>query len=91
MTTYHYVVAYDIKDDKSRHRALSLLRKQAESYQESVFEITTNTAGIRNLQSQLLPLISEDDALMVVRLKVEQSWQLGTGLVPVSGEFVVLS
>lgn len=91
MNANYYLIAYDIKDDKNRAKALRILRKVSVSYQDSVFDIRVKKAKLTELQSQLYPLISDGDFLFTLKLQSEISWQLGTGLIPISRDFVVLS
>ncbi|WP_419569584.1 hypothetical protein [Rheinheimera sp.] len=91
MAAQRYLIAYDIAEHRSRRRALRLLRKHADSYQDSVFELQLGQPELAILQQALQALLSAGDAFLTVRLQVSASWQLGTGILPVSGAMAVFA
>lgn len=79
--------AYDISQNKSRRRALKLLRKVADVYQDSVFDCRMTKPEHRVLQADLLNLLQSGEQVMFVALPANlQVEQLGSGMQPL-GEF----
>lgn len=91
MAVQRYLMAYDIAAHSSRCKALHLLRKHADCYQNSVFELQLRQTELQPLLDQLYPLFKSGDALLTVKLQVTSSWQLGTGLLPIYGALAVFS
>ncbi|WP_448216483.1 CRISPR-associated endonuclease Cas2 [Endozoicomonas sp. 2B-B] len=60
------LICYDIKDQKSRNKALYRLRKICDSRQKSVFECWLNEQQLQEIYWQLTPLLSEEDSLFWV-------------------------
>lgn len=85
------LIAYDISCHKRRRRALRLLRPFSDVYQDSVFDCRLSALDARNLQQALAELVDADDALLCIYLTDSvQSWQLGSGMEPLTaGLFVV--
>lgn len=91
MASVRYLIAYDIALHRSRRRALRLLRKHADCYQDSVFDLQLQRCDLHALQQALHPLMASGDALLTVRLQITASWQLGCGMLPVQGALAVIS
>jgi CRISPR/Cas system-associated endoribonuclease Cas2 len=91
MASVRYLIAYDIASHRSRRQALRLLRKHADCYQDSVFDLQLQRGDLHALQEALFPLLASGDALLTVRLQITASWQLGSGMLPVQGALAVIS
>ncbi len=91
MASVRYLIAYDIAKHRSRRRALRLLRKHADCYQDSVFDLQLQRRDLHALQQALFPLLDTGDALLTVRLQITASWQLGSGILPIQGSLAVIS
>lgn len=88
-----YLFGYDISDDRSRRRALKILRAECMSYQDSVFEVKINKRQLHYLVEKLRTHLNEDtDRLFYARLsQVSEPWQLGTGALSPRGNLLVIS
>lgn len=87
-----FLIGYDISDNANRRRALRLLRANSISYQDSVFEVVATPEQLSVLMNELQTLIlAEDDRLFCVRLKSSSAcWQLGSGEMSPTGDFLVI-
>ena len=56
-----YIIAYDIADNKRRHRVAKTLESWGYRIQESVFQLRLDTATLARVRSRLAALISETD------------------------------
>ncbi|AMO56213.1 CRISPR-associated endonuclease Cas2 [Endozoicomonas montiporae] len=57
------LIGYDIKDPKTRNKALYRLRKICDSRQKSVFECWVDEQQLGDIYWQLTPLMSDSDTL----------------------------
>lgn len=88
---YPCLFAYDITENADRRRALRLLRAVADVYQDSVFDCRLDKASLQALPQQLEPLLSDTDSLLCIPLPPDtQSWQLGTGIEPLTAGILVI-
>lgn len=78
MNRRHYLVTYDISDDKRRTLVFELLSSNGDHAQFSVFLCQLNPTELARLQSQIQPLIdAKVDQVLILDLgKVEYSEQL---------------
>jgi CRISPR/Cas system-associated endoribonuclease Cas2 len=74
-----FVMSYDIADDAARSRMLRLMRKLADGYQYSVFEMEGDLENISLLLQQAAQIMTnETDRLMLLGGTVfSYKWQLG--------------
>jgi len=87
----NYLIAYDISDNRQRRQALRLLRKVADCYQDSVFDIRATSVEMTNLQETLVEKLNEHDSLLCIKLnRACQSWQLGSGLEQLTNSLLVI-
>lgn len=86
-----YVMGYDIGCNRRRRRALRILRPCADLYQDSVFDCRLTADEADAIQQSLTEHLDEQDALFCIALpEATQSWQLGTGLEPLTAGLLVI-
>ena len=73
MNRRHFLVSYDISDDKRRTSVFNLLQANGDHAQYSVFLCQLNDAELARLQAALQPMIhtAEDQILILDLGKVE--------------------
>ncbi len=92
MPTPCFLIAYDIQTPTHRRKALKKLRKVADFYQDSVFDARLSKSQHQALLLQLADSLHQGDALLCVRLGQNcQSWQLGSGIEPLTAYGLVIS
>ncbi|MDQ7012135.1 MAG: CRISPR-associated endonuclease Cas2 [Mariprofundaceae bacterium] len=65
----HYLVCFDITDDRIRNRVGKVLLRHGQRVQESVFEIALkNPRGMEKLREKLAGLLEEENELRFYRL-----------------------
>lgn len=74
MKRYHYLIAYDICDDKNRNDVCDLLKHYSHNYQKSAYECHLDSKQYRQLLSAAHDRLSDDDSLGVFRL-IHCHWQ----------------
>jgi len=69
MARRHFLVSYDIADDKRRTRVFNLLHANGDHAQFSVFLCQLNPAELASLRLELVPLIrANEDQVMILDL-----------------------
>lgn len=69
MARRHYLVSYDISDDKRRTRIFRLLEGQGDHLQFSVFLCELTRTELTRLRGELLELVHQrDDQVMILDL-----------------------
>ncbi|ANG62226.1 CRISPR-associated endonuclease Cas2 [Marinobacterium aestuarii] len=92
MARRHYLIGYDISDNRSRRRALRILHALSLSYQDSVFELPLSSIELNHLLEQLLPLLDGQDRLYAICLNSMSScWQLGCGAMSPTGPLLLIN
>lgn len=87
-----FLIGYDINDEASRHRALRILRANSIGYQGSVFEVPATPEQISVLLAGLQVLLENDDRLFCTPLHSRHAcWQLGTGDMTPTGDFLLIT
>lgn len=89
---YSGFYAYDITDNKQRRRALKVLRKVADCYQDSAFDCRLDKAGKQQLQQTLFELLVEGDLYLHIALPANTvCLQLGSGMQPLNEHSLIIS
>ncbi|GIW08074.1 MAG: hypothetical protein KatS3mg060_2879 [Dehalococcoidia bacterium] len=57
----HWVICYDIADDRRRNQLRSLLKRYGDPVQESVFEARLRPAALRRLRSQVDSVVHPEE------------------------------
>lgn len=87
-----WIVAYDIHDDRVRHRCLRALRAESEGYQKSVFEVQGRRDDLLAQLDTLADELDLQDSLFAARtLPYKHAWQLGSGFCTPSGDLLIIS
>lgn len=69
MARRHYLVSYDIADDKRRTRLFDLLEAEGDHAQYSVFFCEMSAMELAQLRAKVLDIIHErDDQVMILNL-----------------------
>tara|TARA_R110002167_G_scaffold366450_1_gene597504 strand:- start:13712 stop:13987 length:276 start_codon:yes stop_codon:yes gene_type:complete len=77
MNNNHWLVCYDIENNRQRRRANRLLRQYSLDYQKSGFE-TLLAGDLSGTLAELHPQLSQQDRLLLARLHQPQpDWRLG--------------
>ena len=69
-----YLVAYDISEDRTRRRAVTLLSRRGVRIQRSVFEILAHPSSLRRLLATLERLLGPEDSVVAYRLNADREW-----------------
>ena len=65
----HYLITYDISDDKRRNKVFKMLMGAGDHIQYSVFFCDLNDAELASLRARLRPLLhTQEDQLLIVDL-----------------------
>ena len=67
-TRMHYLVSYDITDDRSRQRIADLLLDYGDRIQKSVFEADLDADDLATILRKAEPLIAEEDSFRIYPL-----------------------
>lgn len=87
-----WVLAYDIGEERRRRCYRRVMRRLAEGYQHSVFEVCQHELALMPVLEQLAESMEGDDSLLAARvLPFGHAWQLGAGPDAPSGELVIIS
>jgi len=74
MKEKHYLIAYDISDNKRRNRIVKLLMNYAYRVQYSVFEFSATELIYRRIMDSVNQIIdSEEDSILIYEL-CESDW-----------------
>jgi CRISPR-associated protein Cas2 len=78
MSRRHYLITYDVSDDKRRNRVFTLLQGNGDHAQFSVFLCELNATELAQLRARLTPMINaaEDQILIVDFGKVHDDAQV---------------
>ena len=86
-----FLIGYDIGCSRRRRRALRILRPCADLYQDSVFDCRLTAGEAVTIYQNLTAHLDEQDALFRIALpEATQSWQLGTGLEPLTAGLLII-
>jgi CRISPR/Cas system-associated endoribonuclease Cas2 len=78
-----YLISYDILDSRRLQRAHRLLRQQAHPLLESLFAFQGNPQALYALQTQLIAILTQQDDLLIYRLRTDQPiHRWGTACLP---------
>lgn len=64
----HYLICYDISNDRKRHRVYALLQGYAVGRQQSAYLCWLTQSECEHLKQSILSLIEEGDALLWIHL-----------------------
>ena len=75
MKEKHYLIAYDMANDKRRNRIVKLLMNYAYRVQYSVFELSASDSIYKRIKERILEIIQEDEDSICVYELCSTDWE----------------
>ncbi len=74
MELFHFLLIYDIRDDKRLRKIAKIMEKYSIRVQKSVFEMYASEKTLKKLRYEVSDIISEEDYVVYFKI-CEKDWQ----------------